>query len=45
MKRRSSWSALFRIAKQLGESVIGIGIPFKGKPGHKLFHAEFTRLT
>lgn len=30
---------------ELGESVIGIGIPFKGKSGHKLFHAEFTGLT
>lgn len=29
----------------LAESVVGIGIPFKGKPGHALFHAEFTRLT
>ncbi len=30
---------------ELGESVIGIGIPFKGKPGHPLFHAEMNRLT
>lgn len=30
---------------QLAESVIAIGIPHSGKPGHRRFHAEFQRLT
>lgn len=30
---------------RLEESVIALGIPFAGKGGHPLFHAEFARLT
>ncbi|HJS80530.1 MAG TPA: inositol monophosphatase family protein [Vitreimonas sp.] len=30
---------------QLTQSVIAIGIPFAGKPGHPRFHAELRRLT
>jgi myo-inositol-1(or 4)-monophosphatase len=30
---------------RLAESVIAVGIPFAGKPGHPRFHAELRRLT
>jgi myo-inositol-1(or 4)-monophosphatase len=38
---------LIRISSRatLGESVLGVGIPFATKPGHGQFHAEMQRLT